>query len=160
MTATEPSRATLPDPDLELDAHVAAFEAAFSSCAEPDPASFLPPREHPLYSGVLRELLRVDLELAWSRGMRRRVEEYRGRFPDLFDDPAALADLVHEEYRLRKAAGETPEPAEYRDRLGIDLAGLSAEPTADPVCQRPWPPAGHCVWPARLPPGYSAAAHR
>jgi serine/threonine protein kinase/Flp pilus assembly protein TadD len=121
MTPVDAPPPTLPDPGLELDSFLAAFEAAAAGGANPDPVAFLPPPDHPLYSAVLRELLRVDLEFAWSRGERRRVEHYRDRFPELFDDPEAVRDLAGEEYRLRKAAGERPDPREYRDRLGADL---------------------------------------
>src|SRR5262245_10444118 len=131
MTPAEPSHATRPDPALELDAFVAAFEAAAAGGATPDPAAFLPPPGHPLQAAVLRALVRVDLEFAWSRGTRRRVEEYRDRFPELFRDRGAVRDLVREEFRLRRAAGETPGPREYRDRLGVDLA--SATPELDPA---------------------------
>src|SRR5688572_21551483 len=86
MIAADASNAVRADPALELDAFVAAFEAAASGGAAPDPGSFLPPRDHPLYDSVLRELVRVDLEFAWSRGTRRRVEDYRDRFPELFRD--------------------------------------------------------------------------
>src|SRR5688572_1985638 len=110
-----------PDAALELDAYLAAFEEAAAGGASPDLSAFLPPNTHPLYPVVLRELLRVDLEFAWSRGSRRLVEDYRDRFPDVFRDPAALHDLACEEFRLRKAAGEDPDSRDYRDRLGVDL---------------------------------------
>ena len=132
MTPLEPSHATRPDPALELDAYVAAFEAAAAEGTDADPGEYLPPPDHPLYTAILRELVRVDLELAWSRGVRRMVEEYRDRFPDLFLDSATVRDLVREEFRLRKAAGESPEPREYRDRLGVDIA--SALPELQRTC--------------------------
>src|SRR5262245_53826162 len=122
MISAKTSHATRVDPVLELDAFVAAFEAAAEGGVNPDLVAFLPPSDHPLHAAVLRELVRVDLEFAWSRGDRRLVEEYRQRFPELFDDPDVVRDLVHEEFRLRKAAGESPRPNEYRDRLCVELA--------------------------------------
>src|SRR6476620_6320853 len=103
MIAVDPSHPTNPDPALELDAFVAAFEAAAASGIEPDVDSFLPPPDHPLYDAVLRELVRVDLELAWSRGKRRLLEHYRERFPQLFHVPSIVHELVHEEFRLGAA---------------------------------------------------------
>src|SRR5262245_43402881 len=110
---------TRPEPGAQLDEFLAAFEAARDS--HPDPAAFLPPVDHPLYATVLRELLRVDMEFAWDRGTRRRVEEYCQRFPELARDPVAMRDLACEEFRLRMAAGEKPDPREYEARLGVDL---------------------------------------
>ena len=161
MTAADPSRATHPDPALELDVFVAAFEAAAAAGKSPDPGSFLPPPEHPLYDSVLRELVRVDLELAWSRGVQRPVEAYRDRFPDLFRDPVVVRELVREEFRLRKAAGECPEAGEYRERLGLDVAPTVPEPQPTHVLNGVTPD-----WPGdraptigdTIPPGYHLTA--
>src|SRR5581483_6816232 len=103
MTPSDRAPATDSDPDLELDGFLAAFEAEAVRGGEPDPADFLPPKAHPRYATVLREIVRVDLEFAWDRGEGRRLECYRDRFPDLFKDPAGLREIAHEEYRLRKA---------------------------------------------------------
>jgi eukaryotic-like serine/threonine-protein kinase len=108
-------------PDLELDGWLERFESAAARGAAADPAEFLPDAKHPKYLSALRELLRLDLEFAWSRGNERRVEDYKSRFPSLFQHPAALADVALEEYRQRRAAGDTPDPSEYRERFAIDL---------------------------------------
>src|SRR4051794_31620961 len=100
MKPADPPGATAPA--LELDGYLAAFECAAVGGREPDPAAFLPPAHPPPYPAVLRDPLRVDMEFAWGRGPRRRVEDYRERFPGLADDPAAVRDLALEEYRLRK----------------------------------------------------------
>lgn len=144
---------------VQLDDFLAAFEAARDS--RPDPTAFLPPPDHPLYAPVLRELLRVDLEFAWDRGVRRRVEEYCERFPELAGDPVAVRDLASEEFRLRKAAGENPDPREYRDRLGVDLGepANALHTTHRHVTEEP-------IWPVNrtpavgdtIPPGYELTA--
>jgi serine/threonine protein kinase/Flp pilus assembly protein TadD len=120
MTAVDPSRITQADPALELDNYVAAFEAAAAAGAQPAVENFLPPPNHPIYAAALPELIRVDLELAWSRGTRRTVEDYRDRFPQVFADRSALRDLLHEEFRLRRAAGELPETNEGHARFGME----------------------------------------
>jgi eukaryotic-like serine/threonine-protein kinase len=122
-----------PPADLELDAYLEPFEAAAARGDEPDLADYLPPPTHPKYSAVLCELIRLDLEFAWDRGGDRRVEAYAGRFPALFADAGRLAAVAAEEYRLRKAAGEDPDPAEYRARLNVELEGLAAASSAGPV---------------------------
>jgi eukaryotic-like serine/threonine-protein kinase len=108
-------------PDLELDGWLERFESAAARDASADPADFLPDPEHPKYLSALRELLRLDLEFAWSRGDDRRIEEYKARFPLLFKDPSALAEVALEEYRQRRAAGDTPDLSDYRERFSIDL---------------------------------------
>jgi len=108
-------------PDLELDGWLERFESAAARGASADPAEFLPDPKHPKYLSALRELLRLDLEFAWSRGDERRVEDYEPRFPSLFQHPAALADVALEEYRQRRAAGDVPNLSEYRERFAIDL---------------------------------------
>jgi serine/threonine protein kinase/tetratricopeptide (TPR) repeat protein len=98
---------TLPrpaDPDLELDGFVAAFEAAAASDPHADPAAYVPPADHPRHVEILAEVLRVDLELAWDRGERRRADNYRTRFPVLASYPSVLCGVFREEARLRTAA--------------------------------------------------------
>ena len=127
MTVANPSHATRLDPALELDAFVAAFESASAKGTDPDLALFVPPESHPLRAAALRELVRVDLELAWSRGVRKFIEDYKGRFPELFDDPGVIRELIAEELRLRTAAGEYPESHEYQNRFGVDAGNLRAD---------------------------------
>ncbi len=88
----------------ELDSYIESFERA-SSRGFADPSDYLPPREHPRRQEVLVELLRVDMELSWERGERRGLDHYRSRYPDVFDDQAAVNALVVEESRLRQASG-------------------------------------------------------
>src|SRR5262249_5314955 len=105
-----------------LDDFIAAYEACQVRDGEADLADFLPPREHPLYPRVLRELVRVDLEIGWSRGRPRSLEEYGRRFPEIVRDPEAVREIAFEEYRLRRQAGQAPAPDEYRDRYGVDTS--------------------------------------
>ena len=104
---------------LRLDDFVDAFEAARRGDPKADPARFLPAPGHSRYAAVLAELVRIDLEYHWQEGTARRLEEYRPRFPELFEDQAALQALAFEEYRLRRQAGECPSPAEYLQRFGF-----------------------------------------
>ncbi|MBL8797061.1 MAG: serine/threonine protein kinase, partial [Planctomycetia bacterium] len=117
MATPDPATAAAP---WGLDDHVDAFEQAQHETGAADLADFLPPPEHPLYLPVLRELVRVDLEYGWKRRQPRGLDDYRQRFPRLFDDPTSLRDVTFEEYRLRKQAGQAPTPDEYRERYGVD----------------------------------------
>jgi serine/threonine protein kinase/Flp pilus assembly protein TadD len=103
----------------ELDQFIAAYEVAKAHDAAADWADFLPPRDHPLYAAVLRELVRIDLESGWDEGQPRRLEDYQRRFPELAHDPDGFREIAFEEYRLRCLAGEFPSLTEYRERYGI-----------------------------------------
>lgn len=104
--------------------YVEAYEAAWARHGDADPADHAAPAGHPERLAVLCELVRVDLEYRWGRGEHRRLDHYRGRFPELFADPALVRAVAFEEFRLRDQAGHSPDPAEYRDRYGLD--GLNA----------------------------------
>jgi serine/threonine protein kinase/tetratricopeptide (TPR) repeat protein len=106
----------------ELDRYVAAFESARGRDPQTDLAQFFPEPEHPLYEEVLVELVRVDLELGWTQRRAKRLEDYRDRFPLLFQHSEVLRALTFEEFRLRRQAGENPTPEEYQLRFGVDLA--------------------------------------
>src|SRR5207247_5484834 len=90
---------------LSLDDFVRAFETARSGDAEAPLESFLPPPDHPIYPRVVCELVRVEMEHDWDRGCTRTLDDYHGRFPDVFAHPAALAEIALEEYRLRREHG-------------------------------------------------------
>jgi serine/threonine protein kinase len=148
-------------PDLELDGYLARFEAAAVQGLDPDLADYLPPREHGKYLSVLRELIRADIEFAWERGEERRLESYADRFPDLFADPAALADVALEEYRQRRAAGNDPDPAEYRRRFAVHLpdgppVGLPSTVRMGPVPE--WTGAAFPTIGDVIPPGFRVLA--
>ncbi len=109
----------------ELDEFVAAYEVAKAGDPAAEWADFLPPRDHPLYPAVLRELVRIDLEAGWDQGRPCRLEDYQRRFPELAEDPEGFGEIAFEEYRLRCLAGEAPSAAEYHERYGIATAGWS-----------------------------------
>jgi serine/threonine protein kinase/tetratricopeptide (TPR) repeat protein len=114
-----------------LDDFIDAYEACQARDGVADLADFLPPRDCALYPRILRELVRIDLELGWSRGKPRSLDEYRRLFPDLSHDPEAMQEIAFEEYRLRRQAGQAPAPAEYRERYGVDTTNwpVSAVPS-------------------------------
>src|SRR5689334_22889286 len=77
-----------------LDDFIEAFEQAQARPDGADLADFLPPPGHPLHLEVLRELVRVDLEYGWTRGRPTPLEDYRRRFPALFQDPGAVRAIA------------------------------------------------------------------
>jgi serine/threonine protein kinase/tetratricopeptide (TPR) repeat protein len=109
----------------ELDGLVAAYEVAKVHNGNALWTDFLPPREHPLFLAVLRELVRIDLEAAWDEGRPQSLEEYLNRFPELARDREGLREIAFEEYRLRCQAGQRPSLTEYQDRYAIDTGSWS-----------------------------------
>ena len=105
---------------IEVEKAVDSFESAKVKQGGVAVRNFLPSTNHPLYERVLRELIRIELEDAWTSGKRRLLEEYRSEFPILFGDREGLGELAFEEYRLRRLAGESVAPAEYERRYGIE----------------------------------------
>jgi serine/threonine protein kinase/tetratricopeptide (TPR) repeat protein len=89
----------------------------------------LPDRGDTQFTAVLAELVRVDMEYAWSDGRPKRLDDYRQTYPELFTDPAVLAGVTFEEYRLRRLAGEPALPSEYRERYGVSVTRWPGEPS-------------------------------
>jgi eukaryotic-like serine/threonine-protein kinase len=122
---------------LEVDRYLAAYEAAAQRDDQADLAAYLPGRDQPLYGTVLRELVRIDLELGWQRGRPRGLEDYERRFPELTRDPENLQAVAFEEYRLRHRAGENPLPDEYRQRYGVDIGDWPCPSATNGTAQTP-----------------------
>ncbi len=105
--------------DTFLDESVHAFETAASKDENVTLESFLPAKDHPQYSRVLLELVRVDLELRWRSGRPRELSEYLAAFPELRDSPHCMGEVAYEEYRQRLENGQTPDPLDYEQRFGV-----------------------------------------
>src|SRR5579862_3440707 len=78
-----------------------------------DLARLLPAKGDPDYLWVLCEMVRADLEINWSEGRQRRLGDYRNDFPELFQDAPVLRAIACEEYHIREAYGDRPDPQEY-----------------------------------------------
>ncbi|MFO0867334.1 MAG: serine/threonine-protein kinase [Pirellulales bacterium] len=106
---------------LDIDARVEAFESrmAQGQATVTDIADYLPDSYHPERLDLLVELLRVALELDWTRGHKPRIEEYLALFPEVATSPPALKLLAFEEYRLRSQAGERLTPSDYQTRFSL-----------------------------------------
>ena len=107
-------------------------------------------------SGLLVELLHIDLEFRLRAGDEVRVEEFLSRFPSLAEDSDAVRDLVVAEYRLRRRTEPDLTPGEYQRRFpqyGPELTELLAALPEDTCLEatviqaRPGPSA----WPSDRP---------
>ncbi len=122
---------------LDLEVLVEAFETQKAADPEANVSDFLPSRDHPAYGQIVLELLRVDLEYSWTRGIKKKIDEYKTEFANLLDDPAALRQLAFEEYRLRWQAGEAVEHDEYARRFAIDTEHWPVYIAADVATEPP-----------------------
>jgi WD40 repeat protein len=84
--------------------------------ARPDIEAFLA-GEGDLEPGELAAVLRADQQRCDRAGTPVPAEWYLQRFPAIADDPELALDLIHNEFLLREAAGEAPEPGEFAGRF-------------------------------------------
>lgn len=66
---------------------------------------------------ALAEMLRGDQRLRWLQGERFTIEAYFEHYPELRNDITAQRALVAGEIALRREAGESLDPAEFRRRF-------------------------------------------
>lgn len=107
--------------DPELEEMIDRFEAARQESSHVDVADYFPARHHPQFDALALELLRVDMEYAWTDGQRSLVRSYCQRFPDLLSTPDRLSPLAFEEYRLRRDAGEIVDRHDYAREFGLNV---------------------------------------
>src|SRR5690606_31739579 len=81
----------------------------------PHPRDFLPEEASGVRQVLLVELLKVDLEYRWlHRGLPKTVAEYLAELPELGETPPA--DLLYEEFHIRRQSGDSVDPQEYFER--------------------------------------------
>ena len=105
-----------------MDRIVSSFERAWSTHDDAALEEFLPPPDHLNFEAILCELIRVDLEMRWSRKRPRRLDDYQNRHPELFCNAVMLNLLAFEEFRQRLLTGEAVNPTEYEDAYGVYTA--------------------------------------
>jgi hypothetical protein len=92
---------------------LADFVHAWQEDADaPQLHNFLPAEPPELRQFTLVELIKLDLEYRWQSGLRKTLPDYIAEFPELGSSPPA--DLIHEEYLVRKRAGDEVSWEEYR----------------------------------------------
>jgi serine/threonine protein kinase len=116
------------------------FALAWQQGADaPAVRDYLPAEPPDLRLLTLVELIKLDLEYRWQSGLRKTLPEYLAEFPELEGNPPA--DLIHEEYLVRKRAGEEVCWEEYRatypERVP-ELTGLFRGRGTDTVSMQPF----------------------
>ena len=104
--------------------------------------TFLPAEPAMLRRLVLVELIKVDLEYRWQhRKLPKKIEDYLEQFPELREG-GVPADLIYEEFHVRRCAGETVDMSDYYERFpqqAVELGrllGLDAEPRSTVLASR------------------------
>ena len=109
----------------ELSRRIDALAIAWSEGGEPPPLGEFLPTGPPLRRMVLIELVKVDLEHRWrSAGHRKLLEDYCRQFPELEAGEGLPADLIYEEYHVRRQAGEQVDLRDYRERFPLQGTNL------------------------------------
>ncbi len=89
--------------------------------APPNISTFLPAEPLALRRLVLFELIKIDLAYRWQHGGAatdaRTLEQYASEFAGVIGETGLPFDVVFEEFRLRKEAGEAVRVDEYVDRF-------------------------------------------
>lgn len=94
--------------ETALGAFISAWEA---NGTPPVIAEFLDGFPFASRPSVAVEVIKVDLEQRWQRGLRRLTEDYLAELPDVL--PKLTSELLVEEYHIRKRAGDDVMPSEY-----------------------------------------------
>jgi len=131
-----------------LDDAVARLEHSWQTSGGADLAQFVPAADHPLRAQTLLTLIKVDQEYRWTSGQQKPLEAYLEEWPELGNNPEAVAELLEAECRTRAGLDLLPTAEQLRERFPavadrIDLPAIQAE--ADGLCSHdataPLPPA-------------------
>ena len=95
---------------VRLETFARAWEGAETP---PELAQFLPAGPSPFRCLLLVELIKFDLDARLQRNFDRTLEEYAREFPEL----ALPADLIYEDYHLRRRAGRPADAQDYYKRF-------------------------------------------
>ncbi|HJZ94360.1 MAG TPA: protein kinase [Gemmataceae bacterium] len=86
---------TVPGPGEARDV-AAAFERAWRANGAADLADYLPLPDDPTYAGLLRDLIKLDLQLHREAGRPRPVMDYHRAFPAAFAEGDLAAQLAEQ----------------------------------------------------------------
>jgi serine/threonine protein kinase len=102
-----------------LASHVEEFLAAWEASAHPPKiADHLPDAPGVMRRMVLAELIKVDLEFRVQKGCSLHLlEDYLADQPELAIPDGIPADLIYEEYHVRKNAGLSVDLNDYQERF-------------------------------------------
>ncbi|MBL8848371.1 MAG: serine/threonine protein kinase [Planctomycetaceae bacterium] len=107
-----------------LASHVCRFVDAWESAQAPPHIHDFLPADPALRRMTLIEIIKTDLEYRWvQHNVPKRLSEYRSEHAELASEPLP-ADLIYEEFLVRKASGLFVDPQEYLDEFPGQKAAL------------------------------------
>jgi hypothetical protein len=112
------------------------LERAWDGSEDVDLTQFLPPPADPVRPEFLLDLVESDLEIRWRHAnakVRRTLEHYVTRYPELGTVASLSPKLIHWEYRVRYLHGDRPELTAYRERFPGQFANFLKLLEQDPV---------------------------
>lgn len=100
---------------VRLEGFLAAWEAGGEP---PNLGDHLPASPASLRHLTLVELIKADLDYRWRQNRGKRLlEDYVELFPELTIGNGLPADVIYEEFHIRRQAGERLDPSEYFQRF-------------------------------------------
>lgn len=103
-----------------ISEHVDRYECALLQNPNEKLEVYLPPEGSPIFSSVLAELARVQLEWAWNLGDEDALEDLIRCYPLISQDVKILSEVAYEDFRLRRSYGRPLNPQHYRDAYQVD----------------------------------------
>src|SRR5581483_5872944 len=116
MTDTTRFPPAPPEPTRPAEDPAERLRRLWDEGRPPDVNAFLA-QAGPLAPAQLAAVLRADQRGRWRAGDAVRAEDYLQRYPAVAADPEGTADLIYNEFLLREAAGDRPDPDEYARRF-------------------------------------------
>jgi serine/threonine protein kinase len=109
------------DPDAQISMAADAFHAARQKGSVADWTIYLAAVPEHLRREALAELVIIDLEFRWREGEKPCIEDYIHRFPLLGPLEAVPDQLIIEEYRCRREAGQAVTLQEIERRFPLQF---------------------------------------
>jgi hypothetical protein len=116
MTGTTPFPPAPPEPARPAEDPAERLRRLWDEGRPPDVDAFLA-QVGPLPPAQVAAVLRADQRGRWQAGAPVPAEDYLERYPAAAADPDGAADLIYNEFLLREARGEGPDPEEYARRF-------------------------------------------
>lgn len=83
------------------------------------------------------ELIRIDIELRYERGLSIELHDYLQRFGILHNRPERVAEIAFEDYRSRTANGRSISPARWSELPGVSRERWFQELSRESSLRRP-----------------------
>jgi WD40 repeat protein/tRNA A-37 threonylcarbamoyl transferase component Bud32 len=116
MADSTPSPPTSPGPTLPTGDPAERLRRLWDEGRPPEVGAFLA-QAGPLPPQQVAAVLRADQRGRWRADDPVQAEDYLERHPAVAADPDGAVDLIYNEFLLREARGERPDPGEYARRF-------------------------------------------